>query len=176
MNIAKYSYDVRVLYKRLLPWFYKVNPDDNLIRPSFTELLNVIAGSLVNSQTELNNLMTKIDNFLNYTGQHLSLVYLLNDTFDSLLRGISITENEQTIQSWETWYLESETDTENKVWYLQGETDPAQKTYYLKIEKTGELTNFTVNVPVTVTATDEQILSLLTYYVIAGKTYNINRY
>jgi hypothetical protein len=101
---------------------------------------------------------------------------LLNDTFDPSLRGISITENNTVIQSWETWYKKGETDPENKVWYIAGETDPVPKTYYKRVEKTNAVGNLTINVPIGVTNTDEQILALLELYIIAGKTYNINRY
>jgi len=171
MNCSKYNIDVEDIYLKLVPYFWKVVPETGAERTKWIAYLEVLAESLENTQSSLFDLCVALKDFLDVTGQHLSLENYLNNVYDNLLRRIYITENDAGAP--ESWFLEGETDPNNKVWYLQGESDPTQKNWFLQSEIIGQTFNFTIHIPVLVVFDETLLRGLLDNYVIAGKTYTI---
>jgi len=172
IDLAKYSNDFESIYLKLIPHFWKVTPELGTDKTKFVELLKCIASALANIQDTVEQRASDQKDFLDYTGQHMSLVKLLNDVYDPLLRRIVITENDVVGVAGETWYLDGETDPENKVWYTDGETDPVPKTWYIAADTASEY-NFTVEVPLAITFIEAEMRALLDNYVVATRLYEI---
>lgn len=171
MNCSKYNVDVRDIYLKLVPYFWRIMPETSVERTKWINYLEVVAGSLENAQGEIFDLCVALKDFLDVTGQHLSLENYLNNLYDNISRRIFITENEGA--GAESWYLEGEADPDNKVWYLEGETDPIPKTWYLQSEIANLTFNFTINIPAVVVFDETILRDLLDNYVQAVSTYNI---
>lgn len=175
MDTTKYDISTVVLYKRLLPWFYKKVAETNLLKPKANALFEVIGGSLTTPKDAMYTLMQQIKSLLSYTGQTMSLQYGLNEVFDNTLNGITITDNNVLPIATYNFYKETEIDPLPKNIYKQGETDLVPKTLYKESEIGASNYHFTINVPNWVTATDTQILAFVRIYAIAMKNYNIVR-
>ena len=173
INLDKYNNDVESIFLKLVPIFWKVTPETGAAKTKWVEFLKTIASSLSNGQAAIVSQATQQKNFLDYTGQHLSLVKLLNDNYDNTLRRITITENDVVGVAGEVWYLTDETDPENKVWYISGETDPAGKVWYVVADSANDV-NFTINIPLAVSFVEEELRALIDNYVIATKIYDLN--
>lgn len=175
IDCSKYNNDVRNMFLKLVPYFWKVTQETGLDKEVWVEYLNVIAGSLENIQTSVFNDCVDLKNFLDVTGQHLSLEEYLNDTYDSSLRRIYIQENDIIVSIKETWYLDGETDPEDKVWYLDGEIDPAPKTWFLDSDGIS-IYNFTVFIPLSIASDEEAIRLDVNNYKLATKQFDIQTF
>lgn len=171
IDCNKHNIDVRDIYLKLVPYFWLVMPETEVERTKWKNYLEVIAGSLENTQSNLFALCQALKAFLDVTGQHLSLENYLNNTYDNTLRRIFITENNGAGS--EDWFLQSETDPENKIWYLQGESDPTPKNWYLQSEIAIISFSFTIHIPVDITFDEDTLRQILSNYVSALRTYNI---
>jgi hypothetical protein len=172
MDCQKYNIDVRDIYTRLMPYFYLLD-EAKAPRTKLTAFLRHLAYMLQTTQNGIFAECQSVNTFLSYTGIHMSVEAFLNDTYDSTLRRITITENNVSQATPETWYRNNETDTEIKVWYTTAETDPDAKAWYTAGESSSSF-NFTINIPLDVTYNEDTLRAQLSNYILAGKVFNIN--
>jgi len=172
IDLNKYQNDVESIFLKLIPVFWKITPETGDLKTKWVEYLKTIASSLATAQAEIVARAAAQKEFLDYTGQHLSLVKLLNDVYDVTLRRIDIIENNLVGIAGEIWYLKSETDPENKSYYLIAETDPVPKTFYVIADFTTSV-NFTIEIPAAVSFVEEELRALVDQYKTATKIYDI---
>jgi len=122
----------------------------------------------------LYNLQDSTMSFLNYNGQHLSLVNYLNNLYDNTQRRIYITENNIINGSiLIDLYLQGETDPSPLSVYLQGEDSDIPFSLYLQGETIGTTHNFTINIPASISFDSTTLIRLVKNYSEAAKTFNI---
>lgn len=109
--------------------------------------------------------------FFNHDSRKIYLEKRLNDLYDSVARGIFITNTSVDTQQY--LYNDSEGVQETYI-YNAAELQP--NVYLYNAAETLQTVNFVVNVPNTVTFTDETITGLVNKYVTSGKTFSITRY
>jgi hypothetical protein len=163
INLGVYSINFEVVSERLTPWFWR--------KPVWLSYLKAALTPLQTANGEMVTFVNAIWTKLSYTGQHLALRELLNDTYDDTLRRIFIDENDVTFDSIDL-YKQPETDPSPLSIYLQSEVNPAPFSIYKQGEGTGG-DNFTINIPAAITFDEDTLRSLVDFYVIAGKNYNI---
>ena len=172
IDLTRYNNDVVEIYKKLQPYFYLVTQETGVDKTKWINYLEVLAGSLKNIQNAIQADISSAKDFLDATGQHLSLENKLNDDYDPTSRRIYIEENNLSVGQLDTWYLDGEEDPENKVWYTDGESDPAPKDWYLD-EDGATAYSFTVYIPLALQSEEDNIITTLNSYVSATKQYNI---
>jgi hypothetical protein len=172
-DCLKYNFDPKEVFLDLFPDFWKFTPETDLEKEVFVEWLELIGSAFDNYQDQILALCNEKKTLLFYTYQHLSLVKLLNDNFDPILKRIFITENNIAI-GFDVWFLVGETDPNPKTWYQVGETDPFPKTFY-SIQDADEY-NFTIEIPTALASStlEEEISVLIDNYVPNGFTYDFN--
>jgi hypothetical protein len=175
IDCSKYNNDVRSMFLKLVPYFWKITQETGLDKEVWVEYLNVISGSLEYVQDAIFNDCTELKSFLDVTGQHLSLEEYLNNTYDSSLRRIYIQENQVVASIKETWYLDGELDPEEKFWYLDGELDPVPKTWFLDSDSIS-IYDFTIYIPLSIASDEEAIRLNINNYVLATKQFNIQTF
>ncbi len=171
MNCFPFNINTEVVFLRLVPHFWLFTPESDDPKEIFVEYLKNIASSFYTYQQNLNNLCVEKKEFLNVSGQHLSLENKLNNDFDDTLRRIYITEGNIGTAN-KIWYLLTETDPEYKVWYTFGEINPANETWF-KEGEASNLSHFTVHIPIALTGYETEVISMLSNYVINAYNYNI---
>lgn len=166
ISLSKYQVTFSSVVNNLTAWFYR-----------FTWLVDFLKSCVTPIQTindDFYTTISAIDDYLAYTGQHLSLEACLNDKFDEIARGIYITEN--NISGGQIYiYKQTETDPEPKSIYKQGETNPNPFSVYKQSEGSVTLYNFTINVPAALSYDAYEFAGYVNRYV-QTKTYNIITY
>lgn len=163
LDIGKYNNNFKNFAINLLPNFYR-----------FEWLKGFISSMIAPLQTLSDDFyaeMYRHNTYLTYTGQHLAMETMLNDTYDADIRRIYITENDIVGHSIDI-YKESETDPSPTVIYKQSEINPVSITIYKQSEFPLSLYNFTINIPVTISYDSDRFDALITSYV-DNKTYNV---
>lgn len=163
INLGVYTIDFEIVAERLTPWFWR--------KPIWLSYLNAALAPLQTDNTEAAAFITDVWTKLSYTGQHLALEEFLNDTYDDTLRRIFITENDLTTPRLDL-YKDGETIPAPISLYKDGEPIPAPISLYKDGEGLGG-DNFTINIPAAITFDEDTLRSLVDFYVIAGKNYNI---
>ena len=163
LSIRKYKIDFQNFVINSLPWFYRF------------EWLKDFLFSMISPVQDINDdfysVMVDVNDYLSYTSHHLAMEELLNDKYDIDLRRIYITENNITGQVIDI-YQQGETDPTPTSIYKQGEVNPAPISMYKQSEFPLSDTDFTINIPISVTY-DSDILDRLIKSYIDTKTYNI---
>lgn len=155
--------------ENLTPWFWRKDNNDNE-----SKLIAYLRSMIAPIQTISNTLLAfqqETIDFLKYTGQHTSLEEYLNDTYDTTLRRIYITENDIAAIDAVNMYLSGETNPSPLSFYLSGEVVPVPIAFYLSGEGLVD-NNFTVNIPVAVVFDTTVITAQLRNYVEASKNFN----
>lgn len=163
INLGVYSINFAVVSERLTPWFWR--------RPVWLSYLKAALTPLQTNNSEMSAFVNSVWTKLSYTGQHLALEEFLNDTYDDTLRRIFIDENNITFETLDI-YKQGETDPSPISIYLQSEVNPAPFSIYKQGEGLGG-DNFTINIPAAVSFDEDTLRSMVDFYVIAGKNYNI---
>lgn len=176
---AKYGIDFESQVQKILPffWSYTIGTDQEK-----TIFLNYV-WTLFSQFKPLNISMVDFCSFirtrLNYTGQRMALIELLNDNFDNDTRRITLDCLDLNFVEGLDIYLDSETDPSPIELFLDGETNPVPITLFLDIEIQDPDSiagkSFIVHVPVDVSESDVLIRALLDIYVIAPQEYLIER-
>jgi len=175
MLADNYDIDIEKIAFEILPSFYNFDLKTGAEKRKFREYIKALLSAMNDVNNSLYAKAQELETLCNYTGQHLSVVKLLNDKFDNSLRRIYITElNSISFTDFETWYLESETDPLPKTWYLYGEADPNPKTWVTLNDADG--LDFTIFFPTALAYNEDLIRSLLSNYVMADKTYKIDTF
>ena len=172
MDCSKFNIDPNALFSQIVPYFYNEIPETGIEREKFVAYMEGISSALANSFTNMLAECQSLKSFLSYTGFHMSLEYLLNVTYDPSLSRIRIIENNSVGFVGETWYINGETDQENKVWYSNEETISDNQVWYSQSDDISEF-SFTIEIPSDVSFTETNLRALLANYVEASRTYNI---
>jgi hypothetical protein len=118
---------------------------------------------------------------LNYTGQHLALEELLNDTYDNILRRIFITEVNNSQIDGHNVALNNVFNPFSTVNIgLNNEINDLPTDVGLNSELADSesilFVSFIINIPIDILVTDELISALVAVYAIAGKQWIIERF
>ena len=175
----KYGIDFELQVQKILPYFWSFTIGTQQEKTIF---LNYV-WALFSQFKPLNQSMVDFCSFittrLNYTGQRLALIELLNDNFDNTLERITLDCLDLNFVEGIDIYLDSEVDPTPITLFLDGELNPIPITLFLdsEIGDTGSIAgkSFIVHVPVDVTQSDELIRALLDIYVMAPQEYLIER-
>lgn len=154
----------------LTPYFWRDTFDGN--EAKLLPYLRSMIQPVQDISDNLLSLQTETVNFLQYTGQHKVLEEFLNDTYDTALRRIFITENDIASLDPIDIYLSGETTSTPLELYLSGETPIIPITIYVSNEVLVD-NNFTVNIPASITFDTLTVTNQLKNYVEASKKFNI---
>lgn len=175
----KYGIDFEQQVQQILPYFWSFTIGNQQEKTIF---LNYV-WTLFSQFKPLNQSMVDFCSFittrLNYTGQRMALIELLNDNFDNTLRRITLDCLDLNFVEGLDIYLDSEVDPTPIELFLDGELNPIPITLFLDSEINDPNSiagkSFVVHVPVDVVESDEIIRALLDIYVIAPQEYIIER-
>lgn len=166
ISLAKYQVNFNTVVSNLTAWFYR-----------FTWLIDYLK-SIIKPVQDINDdfyaTISAIDDYLAYTGQHLSLETCLNDKFDEVTRGIYITENNISGNQIDI-YKQGELNPSPEDIYKFTEIDITPFSVYKQSEGAVTLYDFTINVPATLVYDAYEFAGYVTRYV-QTKTYNITTY
>jgi len=176
----QFGVDFTSQLRLLLPYFWEFSIQDGSRKESFMNFAEVLFKSLDQSNSNLVELCEFIRDRLAYTGQVLSLVTLLNDKFDPVLRRITITCLNANFVEGIDIFLNGEIDPSPIMLFTNGENIFAPITLFTNAEAADptslEGISFVVNVPNDVPTSDAVIRALLDLYVIAPQEYLIERF
>jgi len=163
----KYAIDTEIILVRLAPYFWIITPETKQKKTVWVAFLKLVSFVFRKMQIDLLENCQQLHEFLEPTGQHLSLEKFLNDRHDNALRRIYITEYNRSIINY-IWYLQSD-NKDNKVWYLQSETDTLPKIWNLQSEL-NNIINFAVNIPNALSGTidESELLAWINNYIVNG--------
>jgi hypothetical protein len=163
MNIAKYF----INFPKYVPNFVP-----RILRGTkLLAYLNVGTRPLVTLNSEFVGYVTETSEFLIHNSQVIYFEKRLNDLFDPVLRGISITFGITGTQQY--FFKKSELE-EDPTLFLKAEFQ--YETHLYKESEVLSESSFTINVPAYVSETDNRIRRISQLYTTSGKQFTILRY
>lgn len=176
----KYGIDYESKARDILPFFFSYTIGTQQEKTIFLNYLYTLFSQMKPLNQQLIDFCVFITTRLNYTGQRLALIELLNDNYDADLRRITINCLDNNFVEGIDIYLDGETDPTPIEVYLDSESNPVPITLFLDSEIQDEDSlyqkDFIVRVPLDVVQSDELIRALLDLYVIAPQNYTIERF
>ena len=177
---AKYGIDFEQQVQKILPYFWSYTIGTDIEKTVFLNYVWTLFSQLKPLNQSMVDFCSFITTRLNYTGQRLALLELLNDNYDNTLRRITLNCLDNNFVEGLDIYLDSEVDPTPIELFLDSELNPVPITLFLdsEINDSGSIAgkSFVVNVPVDVVESDELIRALLDIYVIAPQEYLIERF
>ena len=175
----KYGIDFELQVQKILPYFWSFTIGTQQEKTVFLNYVWTLFSQFKPLNVSMVDFCSFITTRLDYTGQVLALVELLNDNFDNTLRRITLNCLDNNFVEGLDIFLDSEVDPTPIILFLDGETNPIPITLFLDSEITDSGSifgkSFEVNVPIDAVESDEIIRALLDIYVIAPQEYLINR-
>lgn len=176
---AKYGIDFEKQVQAILPYFWSYTIGNNQEKTIFLNFVWTLFSQFKPLNMEMVEFCSFITTRLNYTGQRMALIELLNDNYDNDLRRCTITCLDNNFVEGLDIYLDNESDPTPIELFLDGETNHIPITLWLDSEITGPDSifgkSFIVYVPTDVVQSDELIRALLDIYVIQPQEYLIIR-
>ena len=176
---AKYGIDFESQVQKILPFFWSYTIGDNQEKTIFLNYVWTLFSQFKPLNMQMVDFCSFITTRLNYTGQRMALIELLNDNFDNNLRRITLNCLDNNFVEGLDIYLDSETDPSPIELFLDGEINSVPITLFLdsEIQDPDSIAgkSFIVHVPVGVSESDILIRALLDIYVIAPQEYLIER-
>ena len=176
---AKYGIDFEQQVQRILPYFWSYTIGTDIEKTVFLNYVWTLFSPLKPLNQTMVDFCSFITTRLNYTGQRMALIELLNDNYDNTLRRITIACLDLNFVEGIDIYLDIEDDPTPIELFLDGETNPIPITLFLDSEINDPNSiagkSFIVYVPIDVVESDELIRALMDIYVIAPQEYLIIR-
>lgn len=176
---AKYGIDFEQQVQRILPYFWSFTIGTQQEKTIFLNYVWALFSQFKPLNVSMVDFCSFITTRLDYTGQRLALIELLNDNFDNDLRRITLNCLDLNFVEGIDIYLDSEIDPTPIELFLDGEINPVPITLFLDSENSdaGSIAgkSFEIDVPIDVSELDGIIRALLDIYVIAPQEYLINR-
>jgi len=168
-----FNIDWNNVAENLTPHFWRKTSTDN--EGSLVSYIKCIYAPIQTLGTTLNDYNDEIIDFLNYTGQHLSLEEYLNDVYDITLRRITITEND--IGGIDPIVIGLTSDTISNPVEIGLSDDSV--TVPLTISLSGEAiisNNFTINMPTSIVYNVNVLEAQMRNYIEASMNYNVQTF
>lgn len=175
----KYGIDFERQVQKILPYFWSYTIGTQQEKTIFLNYVWTLFSQFKPLNLSMVDFCSFISTRLNYTGQRMALIELLNDNYDNTLRRITLSCLDLNFVEGIDIYLDSEVDPTPIELFLDSEVNPVPITLFLDSENSdaGSIAgkSFEVDVPIGVAESDEIIRALLDIYVIAPQEYLINR-
>lgn len=176
---AKYGIDFEKQVQQILPFFWSFTIENDQEKTVFLNYVWTLFSALKPINQEMVDFCTFITTRLNYTGQRMALVELLNDSYDNTLRRITLSCLDNNFVEGLDIYNNDEVDPTPIILFNNSEINPIPITLFNndEINDPGSIfgKSFVVHVPVDIVKSDELIRALLDIYVIAPQEYLILR-
>lgn len=175
----QYGLDFEVKMQELVPIVHQTNVPGTSRKVGYVDLAEVLFNGLAFTNGSLVSLVAEIRKRLSFTGQVLSLEKFLNDTFDNVLRRITIACLNAVAVDFFAIFLNSEGGNDELIFYANADVAVAPITIFLQSDITGgEIfgVDFNINVPNDITLQDDVIRAFADIYVVAPQSYDIIRF
>lgn len=176
---TKYGIDFERQVQKILPYFWSFTIGTEQEKTVFLNYVWTLFSQMKPLNVSMVDFCSFITTRLNYTGQRMSLIELLNDNYDNTLRRITIYCLDNNFVEGLDIYLDDEIDPTPIELFLDSEENPIPITIFLDSELEDSESNagksFIVYVPIDVVESDTLIRALLDIYVIAPQEYLIKR-